>query len=107
MGWTGTDLRGRKADRSFFEREFRGMTIHDYHEGKDAVYLVAERPSHPGEKFAVIVATERQAGWLYYNDMSEHLGPYYYGCPVRLLDQLTPTLSEEANKWREACRQAA
>lgn len=103
MGWTGVDLHGRKVDRSFFERQFRGITIHDCYEGPTAFYLVAERPSHPGEKFAVIVVTERQGSTVYYNEISEHMGPYHYDCPPRLLAQLTPTTSAEANKWRAMC----
>ena len=105
MGWTGQQLRGRPVDRTFFEREFRGMTFHDFHEAKGGVfYIVAERPSKPGERFAVVVVTEREGDWIYYSENSEHMGPYYYDCPARLLDLLTPTASAEANSWREKCR---
>ena len=39
-----------------------------------------------------------------YKDMDESVGPYNYNCPANILDLLTPTDSEYANKWREQCR---
>jgi len=39
-----------------------------------------------------------------YKDMSEHMGPGIASCPARILDLLTPTDSEYANRWREDCR---
>ena len=40
-----------------------------------------------------------------YKDMDETCGPYYYDCPKSILDLLTPTTSEYANNWRNACRE--
>ena len=40
-----------------------------------------------------------------YKDMDETCGPYYYDCPKAILDLLTPTESEWANNWRNACRE--
>lgn len=42
-----------------------------------------------------------------YKDMEESMGPCYYDCPVSILNVLSPTDSEFANNWREACRQKA
>ena len=39
--------------------------------------------------------------------MEESMGPCYYDCPVSILNVLSPTDSEFANNWREACRQKA
>jgi len=39
-----------------------------------------------------------------YKDMDETMQPYYYDCPKGILDLLTPTDNEGANKWREECR---
>jgi hypothetical protein len=36
--------------------------------------------------------------------MDEDMGPYFYDCPARILNLLTPTKSEYAQKWREECR---
>ena len=41
-----------------------------------------------------------------YKDMSEDMGPYRYDCPARILDLLSPTDNETANKWRASCREA-
>ena len=45
----------------------------------------------------------------YYNqgkkDMEESSGPCEHECPERILDLLTPTDNEWANKWREECRE--
>lgn len=40
-----------------------------------------------------------------YKDMDETCGPYKCDCPKAILDLLTPTDSEWANKWRQACRE--
>jgi len=39
-----------------------------------------------------------------YKSMTEHMGPGIASCPARILDLLTPTDSEHANRWREDCR---
>lgn len=41
---------------------------------------------------------------FYYKDMSEDMHPYYYDCPIGILNLLTPTENESANAWRVACR---
>jgi hypothetical protein len=38
-----------------------------------------------------------------YKDMEEGCQPYYFDCPKRILDLLTPTDSEGATKWRDTC----
>lgn len=40
-----------------------------------------------------------------YKDMTEHMGPYIWRCPLRILDLLTETDNEYANRWREKCRE--
>jgi hypothetical protein len=37
-------------------------------------------------------------------DMDETVEPYYYDCPKRILDLLTPTNDERANHWRQVNR---
>ena len=39
-----------------------------------------------------------------YKDMDETCGPYYYDCPMKILNLLTETESEYANNWRENVR---
>lgn len=40
-----------------------------------------------------------------YKDMDETVGPCEINCPKRILDLLTPTDNEYANKWRDACHE--
>lgn len=42
-----------------------------------------------------------------YKDMDETMGPYYYDCPVSILNLLSPTDNQTANEWREECRRHA
>lgn len=37
-----------------------------------------------------------------YKDMDETMGPYMFNCPKTILDLLTPTDNEYANKWRNS-----
>lgn len=56
-----------------------------------AVILIEHRPKDPNYNF----------GW---KDMDESVQPFYYNCPARILDLLTPTENESSNCWRKACR---
>lgn len=42
-----------------------------------------------------------------YKDMDETMGPNISNCPLSILDLLTPTDNEWANKWRKECRRRA
>ena len=56
--------------------------------------------------FAAIVLTSVDSKDYFnfsYKDMDETMGPYQYGCPKSILDLLSPTDNEYANKWRERC----
>jgi len=39
-----------------------------------------------------------------YKDMDESMYPYYFDCPKKILDMLTPTECDNSNKWRKECR---
>jgi hypothetical protein len=44
-------------------------------------------------------------GYIFgYKDMSEAMGPYERDCPKAILDLLTPTNHEHAQRWRDDCR---
>ena len=56
--------------------------------------------------FAAVVLTRtdtKEYYNFYYKDMDETCGPYECNCPKYILDMLSPTNNEYANKWREAC----
>lgn len=42
-----------------------------------------------------------------YKIMDESMGPYYYDCPINILNLLSDTDDEYAIKWRENCRRKA
>ena len=55
--------------------------------------------------FAVIFLTSTDRWEFGYKDMDETMGPYRYDCPVSILKLLTETDNEEANLWRQHCRE--
>lgn len=70
---------------------------------------VAQTDKDNGEKsvFAVVILTKidsRDYFNLYYKVIIENYGPCECDCPKGILDLLTPTDSEYADKWREKCR---
>ena len=70
----------------------------------DSVYYCAyTRPS--GDVCAGVALLEVGRGTFGYKDMTEHMGPYQYGCPASVLDILTePAPGPYAAQWRERCR---
>ncbi len=50
-----------------------------------------------------LIAKDRNGGWGY-KGMSEDMGPYYYDCPLSLIDAASDPINESAAKWREDVR---
>ena len=46
-----------------------------------------------------LIAKERNGGWGY-KGMSEDMGPYYYDCPLALLNKASEPINESAKEWR-------
>lgn len=57
-----------------------------------AVFLTCGRTKHDGTAWG-------------YKDMDKTMGPYECKCPASILALLSPTDNEQANEWREKCRQ--
>ena len=57
--------------------------------------------------FAAVFLTTRQDGGWGYKDMDETAGPREARAPIKLIDMLSPTTSEWAQKWRQKCRDNA
>ena len=57
--------------------------------------------------FAAVFLTCRDNGGWGYKSMDETMGPNEAQAPVKLLDMLSPTTSEYAQKWRQKCRDNA
>jgi hypothetical protein len=76
-----------------------------------AVYLreayLAIRDNRSGAVSAVMVLIDRGRDEMGLKVIEEEMGPFYYRAPARVLDALTPTDNETAQRWRAACRTAA
>lgn len=46
-----------------------------------------------------LIAKQRKGGWGY-KGMTEHMGPYYYDCPLSLLKLCTEPKDEDVKAWR-------
>lgn len=76
-------------------------------------YYAAVEHVHPSGKREVWAATyllqfvpKAYDGLTFgYKDMTEHMGPYIWRCPEKILALLTETDNEYANRWREKCRE--
>ena len=121
MGWTGyhatyyrNGLVDRKAEcdetinseNEKYKWEVLKSSMHG------SVYYAAvkrtEKDTGASEVFAVVFLTHTNMKDYYnftYKDMDETMLPYYFDCPVSILKLLTPTDNENANKWRELCRE--
>ena len=75
---------------------------------RNTAYLAVEktdRDSGKSDVFAMVILI--RYGRDHFNittkEMSEDMGPFYYDCPARILDMLTPTNNTESRMWREKC----
>ena len=116
MGWTTTRRERDTATLDFFKARF-DWSKPDGSYGKvlacssgATAYMALEtkRPEKEVEVIALVVLTKwfpkdpkYNFGWKY---MSESMGPYYYDCPAKILDMLTPTTDATSLEWRRLCR---
>lgn len=118
MGWTTTYKASNVSAKEYIESKLLtwSSTTHTYRVLDGGVknfrtyYGAVEKTCNTtGERrvFAVFILLQYYKDGYYnfgYKDMSEDCGPYQAECPERILNLLTETDSEYANKWREACR---
>ncbi len=120
MGWNSFEPKqGGKLSKediySILKNEFEPYEIVDhaivenadyYPNTDDPRYIMyaAIRRKDSKDISALIVLVNLRGSTFIYKDMDENLGPYYYTCPIRILDKLTRTDSTYAQKWREECR---
>jgi len=120
MGWIVTHKPPNQSWLEFFRQEYdserqtadgktRRVHVLDcavLHFNTAYLALQTQDEGQPPEVQAVI------CDLIYYRDRYYNVGyqartekeAYYYQCPERILDQLTPTDSEAANLWRAKCR---
>lgn len=108
MGWLFTTRPRGESMKDFFSREFNSEN------GKVLdVALVNFREAYiayrlQDEVIALVCLVQFTPNSYYnigYKDMEEAMHPYYYNCPKRILEKLTPTQNTSAQSWREACWQ--
>lgn len=109
MGWTVFNGMPRGGMQKAIDDEINGSGICQVVESvlQGGEYYAAVRAAN-GDVFAAVGVVEGTG----YKLMDESMNPYYYGCPARILDLLTPApkawpgqLTEWSAKWRERCRE--
>jgi len=69
------------------------------------VYYGAIKKESTGEIFGSVILTSKNGSYNFgYKSMDESYGPYESKCPLSILNILTPTDNESANRWRQRCR---
>ena len=51
-------------------------------------------------RFAAVILFWWSGGEFWIKPMSENEGPFYYNCPVRFLELLTPPINDMSAEWR-------
>lgn len=123
MGWTSYHAKHYKNGKVDRKAECDSVLNHETEKHKytvlkstmkSTVYYGAvehiDKEENTREVFAVVFLTAGQDKRdPYYNfaykDMTETMYPYYFDCPKSILDLLTPTDNETANRWRAKCRE--
>jgi hypothetical protein len=116
MGWTsffdnGLSI-GEILTREFSDTNPAGdrWSIVDQSTRGSVWYSIArlDRVGQPPVFYGRVCLTSRRGGEFSYKDMTECMGPYYFDCPKRLLDQLdqlAPNAPQTALDWRAKCRE--
>jgi hypothetical protein len=104
MGWTGLHRDKGMSNNDFFTREL-------FSEGSGTIvecstiggtFYAAVRSNkgkYEGEVWGLVVLMQYNGKDYYnfsYKEMSEDMEPYYYNCPKRVLDKLTPAKHDGA-----------
>ncbi len=116
MGWTYTNKPSYISAKEYIEKNCLTWTsdTHDYRVLDGGVknfrtyYGAVEKVNKATgarEVFAVIFMLNFCKDYhnFGYKDMDESCGPYQAECPERILKLLTPTTSQYAQQWRDAC----
>lgn len=111
MGWTETVARHYKNGKVDKNKEILEVFADGYEiiKGSFVGSTWYGAVKHNNEIFGCVARTSvRKEGyghWFGYKLMDETEGPYYFDCPVSILNLLTPTDNEIANEWRNKCRE--
>lgn len=126
MGWDGyktsAPIPQLVAERLNYSNEYGSNTILAQSTRGGATYAAVhvKRSDHErnaevrGNDFIVgyvVLHRRERDGTVMFKDMDETAGPFYYDCPKKILDMLTPidalpvcdSAKASARKWRETC----
>lgn len=111
MGWDFSHRPSGEKLKDFFEKEFPDVTIVESAVVDEIFYAAVKinQGEREGMTTAVVCLTKRQPNGrcnFGYKAMDETMHPFYYDCPLRVLDKLSPTINESALEWRTRCRLA-
>lgn len=81
---------------------FRENKVVDSYIGRGEWYGVIDNGK---DRFVLVVLFWHEGGELWVKPMGETEGPFYYNCPMRLIEQLTPPINELSAEWREKVRE--
>lgn len=110
MGWTALNKPKEMTVEQFFRTEYFGekSTILKSALKNMREFYAAVKTGDKVWAFVALIDTKKQKGdWtnFAYKDMDETCYPYYFNCPAKILDLLSPTDNESAQKWRKTCRE--
>jgi hypothetical protein len=106
MGWSYTRREKGISHFDWFSKQWSGgYELLDIAQVKGVLYGALKTPD--GDVTAVVILI-RWAPKEWYNfgekGMTESMQPYYWDCPERILDRLTPTDDTYSLLWRAQCR---
>lgn len=114
MGWTSTKY--SKSMEEFTSSEavellsnelnlfpIKEMYLHEDPEGERHEIYARVCHSTASTEFVIIVLVQIYDGEIYWKEMTESMGPYYFNCPKQIYDCL-PTTNKDALEWRAECQ---
>ena len=109
MGWTYQNKPKYIKVIDFLKKEFEweNCEVIDGSVVKYRTAYLACRIKSTGRVFAVVCMLDYKRGDYHnfgYKDMDEDMLPFYFDCPKRILNLLTPPETREGKAWRSICK---
>lgn len=105
MGWTSFNL--NKPVKEWFINDYIGINnnqeVIDVSIIKRKTLYAAIRDKETNKVFALVFLLRLSPRSYYnfsYKDMDETMEPFYYDCPMKIINKLTATDNENSNIWR-------
>lgn len=109
MGWDVSNISRSISTKNWLKFDIERSISERYElvalgEGKNnhgtKPFYASFRNKENGKVFAVVYMTKRRNGFISVKDVGEDAGPFYFDCPKKVFETLTPTESIWANEWR-------